>query len=87
MCPLAGVYAFHSTVMASDATYCRLGFFKNENLIGRMWSDAIGPAGQGGNMVALELQEADSVSVRSCNAVCTLNGNEMYNTFTGVKIE
>ena len=85
VCPVAGVYAFHATVM-SYGVQCKLDLYKNEESIGRMWS-ATNPTGQGGIMVALELQEVETVSVRSSIAGCTLNGNEMYNTFTGFKIE
>ena len=84
MCPLAGVYAFHATVMGSGGNHCKADLYKNEESIARMWSDS---NGQGGNMFVLELQEADSVSVRCSNGGCTLNGSEMYNTFTGFKIE
>ena len=87
MCPVAGVYAFHATVMSLGSSQCRLDLYKNEEFVGRMWSDATGPIGQGGNMFVLELQEADSVSVRSTYTVaCTLNGDQMYTTFTGFKI-
>ena len=89
VCPLAGVYAFHATVHAFASTRCRLYLYKNEESIACMWSDSTGAAtGQGANMVALELHEADTVSVRSDYPdACSLFGDEMYNTFTGFKIE
>ena len=89
MCPLAGVYAFHATVHAVGGTRCRLDLYKNEQAIGRMWSDCSNaPHGQGGNMFVLELQDADTVSLRSTYPeVCTVQGEEMYNTFSGFKIE
>ena len=63
-----------------------MDLYMNEESVGRMWSDT-SPTGQAGNMVALELQEAHSVSVRLGTAGCTLHGSDKFNTFTGFKLE
>ena len=84
ICPQAGLYVFYASVLATSDSACRLDFFKDEEMIGSIYSRD-SPSIPGSNMFLLELQEADTVSMRAGNA-CTILGSDNYNTFSGFKI-
>ena len=84
--PQAGAYVFYAAILALDGSACRLDFFKNVELIGgRVYSDQDQATNQGFNMVLLELQEADTVSMIAANG-CVIHGGDNYSTFSGFKI-
>ena len=61
--------------------------YKNEEDVARIWSDNRGEGeNQGTNMVVLELSVGDTVSVRLILGGCTMDGAEMYNSFSGFRI-
>ena len=85
VCPQAGAYVFNAAVVATSDSTCWLDFHKNEEKIGRAYSRENSLTSQGSNMFLLELQEADTVSMRAGQG-CTINGNDNYSSFSGFKI-
>ena len=85
VCPQAGVYMFNAVVMAMSGSDCQLDFHKNEEEIGRAYSRDDTLTSQGSNMFLLELQEADTVSMRAAQG-CTMQGNNNFCSFSGFKI-
>ena len=84
VCPQAGLYVFYASVLATSDSACRFDFYKDEEMIGSVYSRH-SPSTPGSNMFLLELQEADTVSLRT-GVGCTMNGTFNYNTFSGFKI-
>ena len=84
VCPQAGLYVFYASVLATSESTCWLDFYKNNAMVGRVYSRH-SPYAPGSNMFLLELQEADTVSMRAAIG-CTMNGLTNYNSFSGFKI-
>ena len=84
VCPQAGLYVFYASVLPTSDSTCRLDFYKDVEMIGRVYSHH-SPSIPGSNMFLLELQEVDTVSMRA-GVSCTMHGGNNYNTFSGFKI-
>ena len=84
VCPQAGLFVFYASVLATSDSSCRLNFYKDDEMIGSVYSHH-SPYIPGSNMFLLELQEADTFSMRA-NTGCTMHGSANYNTFSGFKI-
>ena len=84
VCPQAGLYVFYASVFAESDSTCRLEFYKDDEMIGRVYSHH-SPHIPGSNMFLLELQEAETMSISAGNG-CTMYGSFNYNTFSGFKI-
>ena len=85
VCPLAGTYVFYDALLATGSVDCYLGFYRNEEQIGQVFSRASAIV-HASNMFLLELSEADAVSIRAV-ASCTMQGSENYSTFSGFRID
>ena len=83
--PEVGTYAFYTAAMAINNGVCKLALYKNEEVVGHIYSDHNVDA-MGSNMFVLELSEADAVSVRAVASGCQMNGGDNYNTFSGFKL-
>ena len=81
VCPQAGAYVFN----AATSSICHLELHKNEEKIGQTYSRDYSLTSQGSNMFLLELQEADTVSMRAAQG-CTMDGGNNYCSFSGFKI-
>ena len=84
VCPQAGLYVFYAAVLATSDSTCWVEFYKDDEMIGTTYSHH-SPYIPGSNMFLLELQEADTVSMRGASG-CTMHGGSNYNTFSGFKI-
>ena len=85
VCPHTGLYVFYAAGYASNGANCWLDIMKNDVAVGRLYFvQSYGSTGT--NMFALELVEADTVSVTSVHSGCQLLGTEKLTTFSGFRI-
>ena len=85
VCPHSGLYVFYIAGYGTNDASCTLAIMKNDVEVGRMIIHHSYRT-TGTNMFALELVEADTVSVTSVQSGCQLYGTQSFNTFSGFRI-